>query len=116
MNALYADLPHIEEVRPRTSADDALFAEMAEVLKRHNALDRFGVCLLHTHFAIDDGEVLVEETDENGRVQTIRPKPIGAHPDVIETSWRLGPNGEAIQNCVCVGTDGWSHRHHSHGG
>lgn len=99
MNA-YHGLPDIADVIPRSAADDALFAELAEVLSRHGARDRFGVVLLHTHFPIGDGEILVEDTDVLSRTQTIKPV-IGRPARTIETSWRLGPNGEAITNCIC---------------
>lgn len=99
MNA-FAGLPDIADVIPRSAADDALFAELAAVLNKHSARDRFGVVLLHTHYPIADGEMLVEETDVETRTQTIRPAP-GRPADTIETAWRLGPQGQAITNCVC---------------
>lgn len=46
----FADLPDVDAVLSKTEADDELFRELAEVLKRHNALDRFGITLLQTHF------------------------------------------------------------------
>ena len=61
----FADLPDVDTPLPKTEADDKLFRELAEVLKRHNPLDRFGITLLHTHFPIKDGETLLETSDEN---------------------------------------------------
>lgn len=99
MNA-FAGLPHISDVTPRSAADDALFADLAAVLDRHGALDRFGVTLLHTHYPIADGEVLLEATDEDARVQTLTP--VMERPgNVIETVWRLGPGGKAMAHCIC---------------
>lgn len=72
MNA-YEGLPRISEVQARTAADDPLFAELSDVLAKHQALDRFGIVLLHTHFPMKDGEILSEEIDEAGRTQLIRP-------------------------------------------
>jgi hypothetical protein len=99
MNA-FQGLPDIANVTPRGPADDALFADIAAVLAKHDALDRFGVTLLHTHYPIADGEVLLEQTDVAARVQTIAPV-LGQPADIIETAWRLGPDGQAIVNCIC---------------
>lgn len=113
----YAELPDVDSVRPRTKADDPLFRELAEVLARHNALNRFGVTMLHTHFSIDEGEVLLESTNREAREQIIRPVLVGDAEllGALETSWRLGPNGEILMACHCLMTpDGKEHQgHHS---
>lgn len=106
---------HISEVEPRSANDNALFGELAEVLKKHNALDRFGVTLLHRHFEIKPGEVLLETTDIPSRVQTIRPvkhDEMTADP-YVETSWRLG-DGWIAMGCKCV-KFGDDHQHLSRG-
>ena len=106
---------HIADVEGKSEKDDALFAELAAVLKRHNALDRFGVTLLHRHFDIRKGEVLLETTDVPSRVQTIEPVPEASLADVpfVETSWRLG-DGWVAMACVCV-KSGSDHSHQSRG-
>ena len=106
---------HISVVEPRSDTDDPLFAELATVLKKHNALDRFGITLLHRHFEIEPGEVLLETTDIPSRVQTIRPvthDEMTADP-YIETSWRLG-DGWIAMGCKCVKM-GDDHQHLSRG-
>ncbi len=106
---------HISEVEPRSEKDDALFEELAAVLKKHNALDRFGVTLLHRHFKIEPGEVLLETTDIPGRIQTICPvkhHEMAADP-YIETSWRLG-DGWIAMGCKCV-KFGNDHQHLTRG-
>jgi hypothetical protein len=101
MNA-FAKLPHISEVRPRGPEDDPVFAEVAAVLERHNALGRFGLFLRHVHFDIADGEVLLEETDEEARVQTLKPVRIDSLQEPgIETAWNLDAAGHATTNCIC---------------
>lgn len=110
----YTDLPDISEAISRTAADDALFAEIAAVLDKHNAIDRFGIALLHTHFPIAEGEILVEETDPARRVQRIAPER-QAPARAIETAWRLGPDGGAVVSCYCrISMDG-SHMGHVRG-
>src|SRR5262245_50512481 len=100
MNAAFEGLPDIHDVIPRTAADDGLFAELAAVLDKHNARERFGVTLLHTHFPMADGEVRLEKTNVSARRQTI--EPVSAQPgNTIATAWRLGPDGAATTICIC---------------
>lgn len=103
---------HISDVEPRSEKDDALFAELACVLKKHDALNRFGVSLLHRHFEIKSGEVLLETTDIESRTQTIRPVDHTATDDdpCIETAWRLG-DGWVAMGCKCV-QRGLDHQHY----
>lgn len=99
---------HIADVEARSQKDDALFAELADVLKNHKAIDRFGVCLLHRHFDIAPGEVLLEETDVHTRIQTI--KPVFSVPKHhTETAWRLG-DGFVAMSCICADYGG-GHTH-----
>lgn len=98
------NVPQIGPDVCRSAKDDQLFRELAEVLKRHHALDRFGVTLLHKHFEIGHDEALLETTDVEAREQRLQVvkrdamKSLGA----IETSWKLGPDGEALWGCICV--------------
>ncbi len=111
----YADLPNVDSVKPRTKDDDPLFRELAEVLTRHNALDRFGITLLHTHFPIKEGEVLLETTNREAREQIIRPVRVSQAQLIgaLETNWRLGSRGEILMACHCLMTpDGTSHQGH----
>lgn len=84
-------LPDIYDVSPVGPNDEACFAELREVLARHGALQRFGVTLLHQHFDMGEGEILVESIDVENRVLTLRPRPISYTRGGIsvETSWRL---------------------------
>ncbi len=42
-------------VRPLTESDAPMVKELAEVLKKYDALDRFGLTLLHQHLMITIG-------------------------------------------------------------
>ena len=111
----YAGFPDIDSVRPKTEADDPLFKKLAAVLAEEGALNRFGVTLLHTHFPIREGETLLETTDRDAREQLIRPVPVSDLDDQkhLETSWRLGPQGEVRLACQCLMTpDGSQHQGH----
>jgi hypothetical protein len=96
------NFPHISGVKTRSSADDRLFQELHDVLERHGALNRFGVALLHTHFPVAAGEVMMEETDVLGRRQTTRPVFASSldPDDTIETLWSL-ESGRPIMRCTC---------------
>jgi hypothetical protein len=87
------------------------------VLERHGAASRFGVMLLHRHFALTDEEVLLETCDVVSRTLTSRPRTrdrfLGG--TVVETSWRLD-SPTLLQECqsTCFTPDTGGHqRDHS---
>lgn len=49
------------------------FYELRDVLKKHNALDRFGITLLHKHFDVADDEIMLETTDVGNRTLHMQP-------------------------------------------
>jgi hypothetical protein len=102
----------VDEVQPLSAEDQQLFAELHDVLKRHGALKRFGITLLHQHFEIADDEVLLEQTDKVTRRQLIEPVKVSTLQDLqpIETSWRLD-SGEPMMRCVCVTDPNNNHTH-----
>jgi hypothetical protein len=100
-----SDIPNIDQISTSVSEKDLeVFAELREVLKRHNMLERFGVMLLHRHFDIEPSEILMETIDPINRVLKIQPIEKAALPEHVQTSWRFFDNGEeAIQIQACVG-------------
>jgi hypothetical protein len=107
MSEALSPLPLVEDAVPLDPRDEALVAEVREVLERHGALGRFGLALLHRHFVLADDEILVESTDVERRVQRI--EPLKSHDPVIansiETAWRLDGPPTAMAKCVvtCAG-------------
>jgi hypothetical protein len=101
----WSGLPDINDVRPITADDKAVMDEVRAVLEKHGALERFGLTLLHSHFRVDDDEVLAESVDPEARTLTIRPVPkerIPADAEAVVTSWRLdAPDGtpQPLQRC-----------------
>ena len=97
---------------PLGESDNDVMKELHEVLKKHNALKRFGITLLHEHFEIERDEVLVEITDRAKRLQTIEvfKKAEIENLDTIETSWRLD-SGVPVMSCTCQ-KDGNGHGHY----
>lgn len=82
--------------------DKPLFDELHLVLKKHGALRRFGVTLLHQHFMIEDDEVLLEVSNRPERTQVTRPvKRSSLNETHIETAWRLDSGRPlSVMNCV----------------
>lgn len=111
----HRNLAHIDDVEGfDPERDQPLFDEIKSVLKRHGALHRFGVTLLHKHFDVFEGERMVEVSDEASRTLTIRPHADALGPDQshVETSWRFDlESAEASQLCLadCIKT-GKTHR------
>ncbi len=103
--ATWNSLPHISQAVPLSDADASLVQELTAVLQKYNALDRFGLTLLHKHFAFAENEVLLETTDVETRTQTLRPisKPDLAGENYIQTAWHL-QGGKPLVACVCSGS------------
>jgi hypothetical protein len=53
-------LPWFEGAEGLGPQDAKFVQDLVAVLEKHGNLDRFGLCLLHDHFSLGDGEVLVE--------------------------------------------------------
>ncbi len=87
-------LDHFEDVRPISDEDSLCLEEIRQVLKKHNALSRFGINLLHTHFNLDDDEIMMETTDVKNREYLVRP---------VKKSW-LKENGIEASTTV-IGFD-----------
>ena len=81
----------ISETKPFTEKDAACFLELRDVLKKHNALDKFGINLIHRHFDIADDECMLEHTDIKNRTLTIKPvkKSSVEQGSTTITMWRL---------------------------
>jgi len=101
MSQKIAPLPAFEEVIPRSPDDEQCFNEIREVLERHGAQRRFGICLLHEHFPVAEDELMVETTEPETRTSTLRParrnEVMGQ--GMLETAWRLDI-GSPVQHCV----------------
>jgi hypothetical protein len=96
-------LPDIHQIEPVGSQDQACMDEIREVLKRHGALQRFGLTLLHQHFDMSDEEVLIESVDTENRILTMQPSTADPVGRAIETSWRLDdPTGVRRCEVQCV--------------
>lgn len=97
--------PDISDVDEFSEADVQCFREVRDVLKKHGALDRFGMTLIHKHFEIGPDEVLMEFTDCATRTHTIRPVSLEEvdQSDVSVTHWKL-TDGEPVvaRTCVCA--------------
>ena len=94
-------LGHIDAVEPLGDEDYAVLKEVGDVLRKYGKEERFGVCLLHKHFDLSEGEMLVEETDEESRVSTLSVRP--ASEDIgssIETAWRFSLSATTVTHCV----------------
>ena len=73
MTHAFNSLPLLEEsdelTGELTEKDKVLFANLLAVLKEHGAERKFGVCLLHRHFDIEDDEVMTEFIDLDNKAR-----------------------------------------------
>ncbi|HYO90478.1 MAG TPA: hypothetical protein VEQ40_02535 [Pyrinomonadaceae bacterium] len=74
--------------------------ELVQILKKYDALDRFGLTLLHEHLPLAEDEIMMETTDRAARTQIIRPVPKSTlqAPGYFASAWRLD-TGEPTQGC-----------------
>ncbi len=91
----WASTRDIEEVEPLSDTDARLLSELREVLLRHEALDRFGITLIHKHFDLADDEHLVEFTDLENRRLTLTPVPKATVMSTIQTAWKFSKDPDA---------------------
>ncbi len=68
----WGTLQDIDDVAPISEKDTNCLVEIRNVLKKYGQLDRLGIALLHSHFPLDDNEVMLEETDGENRTLTLK--------------------------------------------
>lgn len=79
----YADLPDIDRtsVGDLTEADARCLQEVGAYLVQAGVHERFGISLLHSHFPVADGELLVEDFDPVQRTVSLHPREGGGFSD-----------------------------------
>ena len=96
--------PDLIDIVPLGEADRACLDAVRAALSAHGSLDRFGLTLLHDHFPLQDGELLVETCDPDSRTLTIAPGVVDTNNTddrLIETNWSFSPEGDVIAGLVC---------------
>lgn len=108
----WSSLEDIDDVRPIDDSDAACLEEVRLVLAKHGNLNRFGICLLHSHFQVAEDETMVETTDLEHREQWVRPvkksslEQVGleSQPTIVRFDDR-----DAIHHQVCIIVQDGSH-------
>src|SRR4051812_36799836 len=105
-NQMSTSFPPIEEVEEVGPKDNECLDEIRAVLEKHDALNRFGVTLLHSHFPVAEGETLLESCDLRTRTLVISPVSSRkvAEKQFIQTHWHLRakgrPQGQPLMSCL----------------
>jgi hypothetical protein len=98
----------IADVEPLSEQDAKVLGELRDVLVRHNAIDRFGISLLHKHFDLSEDERLVESTDLETRTLTLKPTSSKIEDRTITTAWRFTvDSSSATPELRCVTECPW---------
>lgn len=98
----YSCLSDIDEVQPLNDDDHEVLNEVRDILRKHGVTDRFGVCLLHRHFNLNDNEVVIESTDVLARVSTLAVTPRDTiRGRTIQTMWWFSQNGSTLAGTEC---------------
>lgn len=96
------DLPDIVDVPELDDTDKACLAEVGDVLRRFSKTSRFGVSLLHQHFTLGEGELLVEHCDVEKRTLVTAPEAAEGviAKGYLPTVWRYdGTHAQACSYC-----------------
>lgn len=105
----YATLQDITDIEPYNEERDGIvMKEVFKVLQKHNALERFGVNLLHNHFEVNTGEKMVETHDPVTRKLTIKPyrnSELREPENLQPTNWTFGEDGKLIASQWCIPTE-----------
>jgi len=90
-NLNYQNLPDINEANYFSPKQDfTCFQDIAKVLHSHQLLDKYVITLLHTHFNIDEDEILAEFKEEyNIVVKTPIAVNSAKEYNLKASSWRL---------------------------
>jgi len=83
------------------AGDSAFMRELHALLDKHGNLDRFGLCLLHEHFAVGPGEILMESNDPAARTLACTVQRIDQLPPYKETAWRVNDDGTYTMFMAC---------------
>ena len=113
----YAALKDIDLIEPFDDNDRETLALIREVLRKRNAIDRFGITLLHDHFEVNDDEILIETCDHETRTLTIKPyrneelKEADENDEgYVQTNWRFDRNDPKSLYClIACSTEGGGH-------
>jgi hypothetical protein len=76
---------------PLSAADETVLASIAERLRVHGKIDRFGVKLIRNPLGISEREILLETCDSSTRTMYCDVSPrdaIDADLKIVETTWR----------------------------
>lgn len=82
-------LPRFEEAEGLGPQDAQFVQDLVAVLEKHGNLDRFGLCLLHEHFPLAAGEVMVESSDPQARTLRTRVEKADRTEHVKPSQWRF---------------------------
>jgi hypothetical protein len=97
----HSKLTDIDEIEPINDLDYEVLEEIKSVFVKHKYVNRFGIILLHKHFDIAEDEVLMETTNEEERISTVKvEKALNSEQNTIGTMWKFGNDIIAATKCV----------------
>ena len=100
----WSHIKHIDDIEQLNDSDYDVISELGDVLRRHGLEDKFGVCLLHKHFDMNDGDRMFEETDHENEILVSRKVSSDSYraEDSIETMWRFSKGIDSVTVCERV--------------
>lgn len=108
----WSTLLHIDDIEPIGENDCPVLEAIRAIVVSEGMEHRFGICLLHRHFDLDEGEIVLERTSVEKRSSTTRVVLERDCPSAIQTVWSFSAEEGGVRcemRCESVGMF-----HHDH--
>ncbi len=99
---------HIDDVKRYSSQDMKMLAIFGQILAQHDAQERFGISLLHKHFDLQEGEIIVETKSIDSKEFTISVSSIYDQNNKVPSMWRFVEGEKTIQATQWVQSNGYN--------
>jgi hypothetical protein len=79
-----------------------MMKEVCRVFSKYSGKTRqFGLQLVHSHFEMDNDEILYETHNKKSRTLTTRPIKKSASVNALATAWEINKEGEIAVTSLC---------------
>jgi hypothetical protein len=91
-----------------SSTELEMIKEVFQIFSKYTGVTReFGVQLVHSHFALEEGEILYETHDKENRILSVRPARLGQFKNPpLATAWQQEERGQIEVAMFCCDRPG----------
>ncbi len=96
----------MKEVLQLSNEERMMMKEVSAVFSKYKGKTRqFGLQLIHSHFPIQQDEILYETHNKKARTLIIKPVKKDKAKDALATAWEVKQNGKIIVTSLCCDSD-----------